>query len=137
MVGAKDLLTFSDSIHVLYVEDDEKLRQDTLRLLSTFFKRIAVAENGKRALELYKPGEFDIIISDFVMPEINGMELARNIKSQDPEQIFIILSAHDEQHYVDELKQSGVTDFIFKPLNIQQFIDVVHKSCLMAEERKG
>lgn len=137
MVGAKELLKYSTNIRVLYAEDDEKLREDTFRLLSTFFQDISVAENGKRALEMYKPGEFDIIISDYVMPEMNGMELARSIKEKSPEQIFIILSAHDEQQYVDELRKAGVDDFIFKPLNIQQFIQVIHKACVQAAEKKA
>ena len=137
MIGAKELLKFSDSIRILYVEDDQKLREDTFRLLSTFFKQISVAENGKIALELYKPGEFDIVISDFVMPEVDGLELAQQVKSQSSEQIFIILSAHDEQQYVEELKAVGVAEFIFKPLNIQQFIEVMHKCCVMAESQKA
>lgn len=137
MIGAKELLKYSKNIRVLYAEDDEKLREDTYRLLSTFFQDISVAENGKRALEMYKPGEFDIIISDYVMPELNGIDLALSVKEKSPEQIFIILSAHDEQQYVDELRKAGVDDFIFKPLNIQQFIQVIHKACVQAAEKKA
>lgn len=136
MAGARDLLRFSETIRILYVEDDQKLREDTLRLLSTFFKQIIVTENGRKALEYYQPEAFDLVISDFIMPELNGMELAKQVKQQDPEQIFIVLSAHDEQQYVDELKAAGVNDFIFKPLNIQQFIEVIYKSCLLIEERR-
>lgn len=137
MIGAKELLRYADSIRLLYVEDDKQLREDTYRLLSTFFKRIVVAENGKQAQDLYQPGAFDIVISDFVMPEVNGLELARYIAAWDSNQILIILSAHDEQHYIDELRQAGVTDFIFKPLNIQQFMDVMHRTCALVEARRA
>ncbi len=130
MIGAKDLIKYSDRIRILYAEDDESLREDTSRLLGTFFKNLTVAENGKIALERYKPGEFDIVISDFIMPEMDGMELTRQIKVINKEQTVIILSAHDEQHYVEELKAAGADDFIFKPLNIQQFIDTMYKTCL-------
>ncbi len=137
MIGAKELLKYSTNIRVLYAEDDVKLREDTFRLLSTFFRDISVAENGKRALEMHKQGDFEIIISDYIMPEMDGMELARSIKKTNPEQIFIILSAHDEKQYVDELRKAGVDDFIFKPLNIQQFIQVIHKACVQAAEKKA
>ncbi len=130
MIGAKDLIKFSEKVSILYAEDDEKLREDTSRLLSTFFKNITIAVDGKDALEKYKPDLFDIVISDFVMPEMNGMELTKNIKAINQEQIIIILSAHDEHHYVEELKKAGVDDFIFKPLNIQQFIDTMYKNCV-------
>lgn len=136
-VGAKDLIKFSDSIKILYVEDDEKLRIDTTRLLSTFFKDLTVAENGKIALEKYKSEEYDIVISDFVMPEMNGKELTKAIKSINSDQLVIILSAHDEPHYTDELKVAGADGFIFKPLNIQQFMDTLYENCVLIEERRA
>ena len=134
MAGAKELLKFSDRVHILYVEDDERLRKDTLRLLSTFFNRITVAENGKVALDVYQPGKFDIIISDYIMPEVNGMELTKQIKAINSNQFIIILSAHDEGHHVEQLRKAGVDDFIFKPLNIQQFIATMHKSCSLLKQ---
>ena len=137
MTGAKDLLQFSDQTRILYVEDDEKLRVDTIRLLSTFFKHLTVAENGQIALDKYEPGAFDIVISDFIMPELNGMELTQKIKALSEKQIIIILSAHDEPHYIADLKAAGVDDFIFKPLNIQQFIDTMFKNCRLAEEQRA
>lgn len=132
MIGAKDLIKFAEKVSILYAEDDEKLREDTSRLLSTFFKNITIAVNGKEALEKYKPDLFDIVISDFIMPEIDGMELTKQIKAINKEQIVIILSAHDEHHYVEKLTEAGVDDFIFKPLNIQQFIDTMYKNCVAA-----
>ncbi|MBU2514712.1 response regulator [bacterium] len=136
MIGAKELIKFSDRIRILYVEDDEKLREDTGRLLGTFFKNLTLAENGRIAMEKYKPGEFDIVISDFVMPEMDGMELTRQIKAIDKDQVLIILSAHDELHFVEEFRAAGVDDFIFKPLNIKEFIDTMHKACLAVTEKK-
>jgi cyclic di-GMP phosphodiesterase len=129
MPGAKRLLELADGIQLLYVEDDEKLREDTLRLLSNFFKGITVATNGKEALEKYRAGSFDIVISDLIMPLLNGRELARQIKAIHPEQIVIILSAHDEKPIVEELKEAGVDFFIFKPLEIQQFINTLAEVC--------
>ncbi len=135
--NAKDLLRFSENVRILYVEDDEKLRVDTIRLLSTFFKHLVVAENGKQALEKYKPDGFDLVISDFVMPEMNGMQLTKAIKSLNKEQLVVILSAHDEPHYIEDLKSAGADGFIFKPLNIQQFIDTLYQMCILIEERKA
>ncbi len=134
MIGAKELLSFSEGVRILYVEDDDQLRQDTFRLLSTFFKQITVAENGKKALDTYEPGKFDIVISDFIMPEMNGMELTKQIKSINSAQLVIILSANDESDFVDQLKEAGANDFIFKPLNIQQFIDTMVKACSLLKQ---
>ncbi len=132
MAGAKELLETAKDIQLLYVEDDEKLREDTLRLLSTFFQDITVAKNGKEALEKYKSGKYNIVISDLIMPLMSGSELTKQIKALNQSQIIIILSAHDEAVIVSELKEAGVDFFIFKPLEISQFISTLHDACQMA-----
>ena len=129
MAGAKELKEIGGDFHLLYVEDDEKLREDTLRLLSTFFPSITVAVNGKEALEKYRSGSYDFVISDLIMPLMNGRELTRQIKSINPEQMVVILSAHDEMPIVKELKEAGVDFFIFKPLEISQFINTLVEVC--------
>lgn len=129
MPGAKELKKAAENLRLLYVEDDDKLREDTLRLLSSFFQSITVAVNGREALDAYIPGQFDIIISDLIMPLVNGRELTRQIKEQNPDQMVVILSAHDETPIVSELKEAGVDFFIFKPLEIQQFIKTLGEVC--------
>lgn len=123
MATAKDLIQYSQTLRLLYVEDDEKLREDTLRLLSTFFSEIVVAKNGQEALDLYAPDKFDIVLSDLVMPVMKGTELSRHIKMQKRDQMLIIMSAHDEKDITGELEEIGVDVFIHKPLEIRDFID--------------
>ncbi len=135
MAGAKELLEAAKDISLLYVEDDEKLREDTLRLLSTFFQSITVAKDGREAFETYRAGRYDIVISDLIMPLMSGKELAKQIKALNQEQIIIILSAHDELPIVNELKESGVDFFLFKPLEIQQFIKTLCDACLTVSQK--
>ncbi len=129
MTGAKELKEIAKDVQLLYVEDDEKLREDTLRLLSTFFESITVAVNGKEALETYLSGSFDVVISDLIMPLMSGRELTKQIKENNPQQVVVILSAHDEMPIVNELKEAGVDFFIFKPLEIGQFINTLVDVC--------
>ena len=136
MAGAKDLIQYSKKCTLLYVEDDLQLRNDTLRLLQMFFDNIAVATNGKEALDQFKPNQFDIIISDLYMPIIGGVELSRQIKAIDTTQLIIILSAHDEYEFTEKLKAVGVSDFIFKPLDIQKFLNVLFPICKKIAETK-
>jgi len=134
MTGAKELRETAKDIRLLYVEDDKKLREDTLRLLSNFFQDVTVAVNGKEAFEKYKPETYDIVISDLIMPLMSGRELTKQIKALNQGQIIIILSAHDEAAIVNELKEAGVDFFIFKPLEINQFISTLHDACQMARK---
>ena len=69
---------------ILVVDDEE----DILESLETYFTRkgldVSTAENGKEALGLYEKGKYDVILTDIRMPEKDGIELLREIKSQDP-----------------------------------------------------
>lgn len=132
----QELIDFSQNISVLYVEDDDQLRQDTLRLLSTFFKEIDAAENGKQGLEKYKTGDYQIVISDLRMPEMDGIEMVRHIKELNDDQIILITSAHDESKYLLELISMGVNNFILKPLDIKKFLTVLEKTIELVRLRK-
>jgi serine phosphatase RsbU (regulator of sigma subunit) len=132
----KELIQYSQNISVLYVEDDDQLRQDTLRLLSTFFKRIDSAVNGREGLEKYQRGYYQIVISDLRMPEMDGIELVRAIKTLNDDQIILITSAHDESQYLLQLISMGVNNFILKPLDIRKFLVVLEKTIELVRLRQ-
>ena len=124
----KEIIATSKGLKVLYVEDDDRLREDTTRLLGTFFDSIDTAPNGKVGLDKYKEGSYDIVISDLRMPIMDGIEMIKNIKAIKQEQCVIITSAHDESHYLMELINAGIDYFLLKPLDIKSFITVLGKS---------
>lgn len=132
----KELIEFSRDIRVLYVEDDEQLRQDTTRLLSTFFKSIDTAVNGQDGLEKYQAGDYQIVISDLRMPVMDGIEMVREIKALNDDQIILITSAHDESQYLLQLISMGVNNFILKPLDIKKFLLVLEKTIELVRLRK-
>ncbi len=132
----KELIEYSKHIDVLYVEDDDQLRQDTLRLLSTFFNHIEPAANGKEGLEKYKTGSYEIVISDLRMPEMDGIEMVRNIKELNDSQVILITSAHDESQYLLQLISMGVNNFILKPLDIKKFLLVLEKTIELVRLRQ-
>lgn len=132
----KELIEFSQHISVLYVEDDDQLRQDTYRLLTTFFKRIDTAANGRIGLEKYREGDYEIVISDLRMPEMDGIEMVREIKALNDDQIILITSAHDESQYLLQLIGMGVNNFILKPLDIKKFLLVLEKTIELVRLRQ-
>jgi phosphoserine phosphatase RsbU/P len=132
----RELIEFSKDINVLYVEDDNHLREDTLRLLSTFFKKIDPAINGQDGLEKYQTGNYEIVISDLRMPVMDGIEMVKRIKEINDDQIILITSAHDESKYLLELISMGVNNFILKPLDIKRFLLVMEKTVELVRLRK-
>lgn len=119
---------------ILVIEDNPDMRHYISSNLSRFFNVIE-AENGKQGLETARKDEPDLIISDVMMPEMDGLELCRKIKSNlyTSHIPVILLTAKGEvEDYVEGLVQ-GADDYISKPFNIEILIAKVSG---MIENRK-
>ncbi|MCK4875270.1 MAG: response regulator, partial [Sulfurimonas sp.] len=123
----KDVIKISQTLKLLYVEDDEKARNSTLEMLENFFNDITVAVDGQEALELYNKNKFDLIISDINMPRLNGIDMLREIRKVDEKIPVLIFSAHNEVKYFIETIKLGVDGYILKPLELSQFVLVIRK----------
>jgi len=128
MINPKEIKAAAQGLSILYVEDDHELRQNTTRLLASFFTKIDIAENGLEGLEKYRNASYDLILTDINMPLMNGVKMAGQIKMHNPRQVIIVISAHDESRYLLDLINLGVDYFILKPLDIQQFLTVLDKA---------
>jgi putative two-component system response regulator len=127
MISAKELRENAKNISVLYVEDDQDLRENTTRLLSSFVSVLEAAENGQEGLAKYNNRSYDLVITDINMPVKNGIEMAREIKDINHKQVIIVISAYDDANYLLESINLGVDSFILKPLNLNQFLEVMDK----------
>jgi len=77
---------------ILLVDDQEDVRLTIRLLLSVDEHTIVEATNGREALKLFAPGAFDVVITDFVMPEIKGDELAMRIRKLSPDQRILMIT---------------------------------------------
>ena len=131
MLNSKKLFTYTKGLSVLFAEDHEDLRENVTEILRTFFKSVDSCVNGEEALKQYKnfydinSKHYDIVISDIRMPRLNGVELVENIYSINPNQIIIIVSAHDDTKYLLPLINLGIQQFIKKPIDYQEFLSAL------------
>ncbi len=132
MIDPKELKEAAQGISVLYVEDDRELRQNTARLLGSFFSAVHTAENGLQGLEMFRENNYDLIITDINMPLMDGVKMVREIKKENPRQIIIVISAHDETKYLLDLINLGVEHFVLKPLDLKLFLVVIEKAVKLA-----
>jgi len=77
---------------ILLVDDETAVRRILTLLLSRDQHRVTQAANGKEASQLYAPDSFDLVITDYEMPEMKGDELVRTIKCIAPSQLIIMLT---------------------------------------------
>lgn len=107
---------------ILIAEDDTICRD----LLSTVLKRydhdVTEAEDGEQALKLYQQDDFQVVVCDWRMPNMDGLELCRNIRSSDnkPYIYLIMLTAYGgKKNYMEGMK-AGVDDFLTKPYDPEE-----------------
>ncbi len=121
----KSMLDQCRNLDLLYVEDDLTLSETTHETLNQFFNSILVCHNGQEALEAYKKSSFDIILTDIMMPKLDGKEMSKQIKEINPEQAIIVMSAHEESEHLMELIEIGIHKFVNKPATIDRLFQAI------------
>jgi DNA-binding response OmpR family regulator len=84
MIDITDLKLLTSQMSVLYVEDEQELANGVVTYLKKIFHKVEHASNGKIGLEKASKNHYDIIISDIMMPFMNGLEMSRKIKELNP-----------------------------------------------------
>ena len=135
MNSIEKLISVSKGVSLLYVEDDRMLQQETAQLLKNFFEKIDLARNGEEGLEVFEPGKYEIIITDINMPKVNGVEMEKAIRRKDRHQMIIVISAHDEPHYLIDLINAGVQRFLSKPIDLTELISILNEFCVEHQKR--
>lgn len=100
---------------ILVVEDEPGVREALVLLLSLDDHIITQAADGRQALELFRNGHFDVVITDFLMPHIKGDELAAHIHLIKPGQPVIVVSAHAQSLAESGNPLVGVSEVLSKP----------------------
>lgn len=107
---------------ILYVEDDESLSFLTKDNLELAGYDICHKADGKSGLDAFREGEFDICILDVMLPEMDGFELGKNIRSINPEIPIIFLTAKAQKESKLEGLRLGADDYIAKPFSIEELV---------------
>jgi CheY-like chemotaxis protein len=105
--------------HVLVVDDESLVRRSVHILLQGDGYLVDVARSGAEALALFEPGKFDMIFTDYLMPDMKGDALAAAIKKRSPEQPVIMLTAFIEKFQAAECPPDGVDSCIGKPFELE------------------
>ncbi len=135
MSKIKVLKKLAQEFSLLYVEDNETLRETTSDIFKGLFKDVIIADDGISGLELYETyfdktgGYIDLVISDIQMPRMDGIELTKELFKINKKQKILIVSAYNDTEYLVELINIGVSGFMQKPLNSEQILSVLFDVC--------
>ena len=134
MDDIKLMLKYTKTMTVLYVEDDEILRDTTARLFNNYFLHLDTSIDGQDGLNKYIAYEkenlkpYDLVITDIKMPKLDGLELSKKILNSNPMQSIIIVSAHNENEFLERALELGLTAFIPKPIDANKLNQAIYKA---------
>ena len=111
---------------ILLVEDEDTVRAVAERALVRQGYEVTTAADGEEGLEAIGRGEFDLVVSDVVMPSMDGPAMAREIRALKPDLPFLFMSGYAEEHLRREIDIPNM-HFLAKPFSVQQIADAVEK----------
>ena len=121
---------------ILVVDDEENMLRLLKRVLDKEGYVVRTAESGSVAIRLMREEEFDLIISDLVMPVLGGLDLMREAKARQHDVPFILITAHGTIGSAVEAMKAGAFDYLTKPAGKDEILRAVHKALQYGELRQ-
>ena len=133
--------TISDGMRVLLVEDNPQALNLTKRMLATAgVTQILTAGDGKEALEVLDTPDaeeaVDVVLCDWNMPVMNGLELLKHVRADDQELMFIMITGQADKSSVIEAKSEGINGFIKKPFSQEELVKKLNVVSRVIAHRK-
>jgi DNA-binding NtrC family response regulator len=111
--------------NVLVVDDEKTVCNSCKKILAQEGYNVDVALSGDEALNKVKGNGFDVLITDWKMPEIDGIEVARRIKKENPDIAVIMITGYPSVENSIEAMRSGVSDYVPKPFTPEELSDAM------------
>jgi len=124
---------------ILIAEDDRELRQLFSHVLAKNGYAVVGVSNGREALDEIEAGYFDLVISDIMMPEMDGYEFVRSLRESENHTPVLMITAKDAFDAMQLGFMSGTDDYMVKPINVNEMIlrvgALLRRAQLISERR--
>lgn len=121
------------SVKKILVVDDEPFVCDAVKMMLNFDgHEVETAASGRLALEMFEPGKYDLVITDYAMPQMKGDELALQLKARAPDQPIVVITAYAEMLKASDSPLVGVDSVVSKPF----LLDDLRAAIAKATEKK-
>ncbi|WP_141048656.1 response regulator [Aliarcobacter cryaerophilus] len=124
------------NINILYLEDDENLLKHTSDILEDFVANIYGVKNTIDAMKILLEKKVDVIISDILLEDENGINFLKYIKSKDILIPAILTTAHTDTNYLIESIKLKVENYLLKPINIDELLNSLYDVILPKIQEK-
>src|SRR5512145_468085 len=110
---------------ILIVEDEETLRDSIKRIFTKEGYAVEAVDSAEKGLALLEAGAYDVIISDIILPGMDGIEMLTKVREQIPDQLFIVVTAYASLDTSVKALRAGAYDYIMKPIIHEEIKQVV------------
>ncbi len=112
-------------LKILCVEDEINISKLLKEAIGEYFYSFTLAKDGVEGIEKFQNVKPDIVISDIMMPKMNGLEMSRKIKKLDENIPIIILSAYSEKEKLLQAIDIGISKYFIKPFNPEELLEYI------------
>ncbi len=122
---------------VLIVDDEIVVIKSCERILAPEGYTVEGATSSREAMDMLKDGDFDLVITDLKMPEIDGIELIRWIRKTKPGVGIVVITGYPSQESIKDALELGIIDYLPKPFSPQLLTDVTEKALAAVKATLG
>jgi len=125
-------------MRILVIDDDEQMRVLLRQVMEWCGYQVSEAENGRKAMQIQRAEPVDLVITDLIMPEQEGLETISQLKKDFPDVKIIAISGGGRigpEAYLPAARELGADLIFTKPFDVQNFVDAVR--VLLNDERAG
>ncbi|WP_417328561.1 response regulator [Halarcobacter sp.] len=119
-------LNILNKFNILYLEDDKSLLTHTKDILDDFVANVYAVNTSKQAQEILDTKKVDVIISDILLENENGIDFLRTLKENEKIIPAILTTAHTDTKYLLDAIKLKVENYIVKPINIKELLNTLH-----------
>jgi CheY-like chemotaxis protein len=121
----KGVIGMKRETNVLVVDDEKTVCNSCRKILTQAGYRVEVASSGEEAIDKIKGNGFDVVITDWKMPKMDGLEVTRRVKQEKPEMTVIVITGYPSVENTVEAIRSGASDFVTKPFTPEELSDAM------------
>ena len=132
---------FLKTLTVMYVEDDESIRGSLSGILKKIFGEVIICNDGNDGANQFKyytlerKSKIDAVVSDINMPNLNGIDMVKEIRTIDEEVPVIFTTAHGESNYLMEAIKLRIAYYALKPINTTELLQNISKFCMIEHNK--
>lgn len=114
-------------LNLLFLEDNEGFAKNTIEFLEMYFKNVIHSASLKEALNIFNDSRIDVIISDLIVEDGNGLDFITKIRELDENVPIVILSAYKDEDFLFKAIPMNITAYELKPISYENFIALLNK----------